>query len=159
MSPTEITKKWIAEFVLLHTLCPFAKIPFEADNIMYIETEDSDLEPILLLLHTSLLELVGFSNAFLILPVMDFDRYLDVFYACEEYLEKTGFDTKYQLASFHPEYQFANYSKEDKRNKTNQSPLPMIHILRVQEMAAAIASYGDTSNVFKENEKKMRSLE
>lgn len=155
----ELTKKWIADFVIRHSLCPFANLPFVNDKILYKAIDNHKLEQVLIQLHATMLDLEGYSNGFLILPMMSFEGYLDLFYAAEQYIIDAGFDDVYQLASFHPEYQFASYSKADKRNRTNQSPFPMIHILRVDEMKAAIESFGDTAQVFLANEKKMRELD
>ncbi len=157
-NPISLTKKWIAEFVIFHSLCPFAKIPFEKDNILYKEIENPDIQMVLSCLHETVVTLDPYSNAFLILPPSSFDEYLDIFYKAELYLEETELNTDFQLASFHPEYQFEGYDIADKRNWTNRSPFPMLHILRVKEMEDAIESFGDTSKVFIENEKKMRLL-
>jgi len=153
------TKKWIGEFVILHNLCPFAKIPFEAENILYSELKSYAEEQVLMHMHEVISTMENYSNAFLILPKFDFDSYLELFYKAEMYLEITGLCKVFQLASFHPDYQFDSYAKADKRNRTNQSPFPMIHILRVKEMSQAIASYGDTTKIIEINEKKMRNLE
>jgi len=40
------TKAWLLEFVIGHNLCPFARKPFESDQIRFIcsdALEDSDL--------------------------------------------------------------------------------------------------------------------
>lgn len=36
----------------------------------------------------------------------------------------------YQLASFHPDYQFENTTDDDRGNYTNRSPYPIFHIIR-----------------------------
>ncbi len=159
LSTKERTIQWIEGFVLKHNLCPFAKIPFTNNKILYQDTNTTQLEKLLFELHTLLFNMEGYSNGFFILPSMEFDEFLDVFYAAEQYIIDAGFSSEFQLASFHPEYQFADYSEEDKRNRTNQSPFPMIHILRVLEMKKAIEQYGDTTQIFVENEKKMNRLE
>ena len=35
-----------------------------------------------------------------------------------------------QIADFHPEYEFGDARREDISNATNQSPYPMLHLLR-----------------------------
>ena len=42
-----------------------------------------------------------------------------------------------QVASFHPDYQFADLEKDDVRNYTNRSPYPMFHIIREDSIEKA----------------------
>ena len=51
----------------------------------------------------------------------------------EDILEEQ-FEDHFQLATFHPQYQFAQTTKGDPSNKTNQSPYPMLHILRSESV-------------------------
>jgi hypothetical protein len=67
-------------------------------------------------------------------------------------------DGKFQLASFHPAYQFAGTKEGDPTNYTNRSPLPLIHIIRTEEVADAIASHPDIDSVPLANKAKMREL-
>jgi len=42
-----------------------------------------------------------------------------------------------QVASFHPDYQFADLDKDDVRNYTNRSPYPMFHLIRESSIERA----------------------
>lgn len=91
-----------------------------------------------------------FSTSFLILPWLDadFGAYLDVLDLSQLLLEEEDWDEVFQLASFHPKYQFAETQQADVSNKTNQSPHALIHLLQIDEVEKAIAHYdGETSEI------------
>ena len=43
-----------------------------------------------------------------------------------------------QVASFHPDYQFADTNYDDVDNFTNRSPYPMLHLIRESSIEQAI---------------------
>jgi len=158
----QITKNWIAQFIIELNICPFAGPSFKNDRIDYdviqafssFQVFEEFLKKV-----TYLLDHPEVSNAFIILPKLDdFMTYLDIFHGCEELLEDAQADKQFQLASFHPNYQFEGFEPEDERNFRNKSPHPMIHILRADEVEAAIESYGDTMEIPKINEQKMLNI-
>ena len=53
----------------------------------------------------------------------------------------------YQIASFHPDYQFDGVQVEDPENYTNRSPFPMLHIIREASLERAIADYPDVNDI------------
>lgn len=88
----------------------------------------------------------------------DFFDYLDFIDEAEAYLIKAGYEGTYQLASFHPHYCFEGEAFDAPSNKTNQSPYPMIHILRETSLDQAIDAYGDTSEIPMRNKRLMDKL-
>ena len=56
-----------------------------------------------------------------------------------------------QVASFHPQYQFAGTQPEDIENYTNRSPYPMLHLLREASVERAIAAVPDTDEIYRRN--------
>ena len=67
-------------------------------------------------------------------------------------------DGVYQLASFHPDYQFAGTEPEDAQNYTNRAPHPVLHLLRESSLEAAIASYPDAEQIPDRNIERLESL-
>ena len=63
-----------------------------------------------------------------------------------------------QIASFHPQYQFADLSSSDIGNYTNRSPYPILHLLRENSVEQAIASMSDTSEIYRKNLQTMNAL-
>ena len=63
-----------------------------------------------------------------------------------------------QIASFHPDYQFAGTRSDDVTNCTNRSPFPMLHLLREESMDKATAALPDASVIVDRNLETMNSL-
>ena len=64
----------------------------------------------------------------------------------------------YQIASFHPDYQFSDTNPEDVENYTNRSPFPMLHILREESLEKAIDNYPDVDQIPSRNIELINSL-
>ena len=71
---------------------------------------------------------------------------------------KLGIDHELQIASFHPQYQFAGTKPDDIENYTNHSPYPTLQLLREASVEDAIDDFGDTDTIFKKNIKTLRQL-
>jgi hypothetical protein len=52
-----------------------------------------------------------------------------------------GYEGIYQIASFHPDYCFADSDVDDPANYTNRAPYPIFHLLREQSMESALAHF------------------
>lgn len=159
----QITQNWIKEVVIGLQLCPFAKQVFDDDLIRYCV---SDAETELDLLVDLEVELKWLSNnqqtrtAFIIHPniLIDFDSYNQFLYKAEELLMVRGLEDEFQIASFHPQYQFANTQVNSAENFTNRSPLPMLHLLRQSDVTQALEFYPDIDNVPQQNIERMQKL-
>jgi hypothetical protein len=64
---------------------------------------------------------------------LDYNDFLDKAEQCVDDLALSGI---IQVASFHPEYQFADTKPEDVENYTNRSPYSMLHLLREDSITA-----------------------
>ena len=64
----------------------------------------------------------------------DFLDYNDFLSDADELLESLGLTGVVQIASFHPQYQFAGTSPDAVENDTNRSPYPMLHLLREESI-------------------------
>jgi len=58
-----------------------------------------------------------------------------------------GYEGKYQLASFHPDYCFEGSNQADTENYTNRSPFPMIHIIREASLERVLKHYPEPENI------------
>lgn len=63
-----------------------------------------------------------------------------------------------QIASFHPQYQFAGAKANDIGNSTNRSPYPTLHLLREASITRAIDAFGDTRSISADNLARQRLL-
>lgn len=71
----------------------------------------------------------------------DFYDYNQFLAQAENLLVDLGLEGVYQIASFHPDYQFAGTQPDDAENYTNRSPYPILHILREQSLARVLENY------------------
>lgn len=131
------TRRWIASMVIGLNLCPFAQRVFADDKIRYVVVDAADeaalLEELakeLKMLAAAPIEMV--ETTLLIHPYVlgDFLDYNDFLDRAEEQLETLGLSGVIQIASFHPNYQFAETEPNAVENFTNRSPYPMLHLLR-----------------------------
>jgi uncharacterized protein len=142
------TKKWINEVVIGCNFCPFAAKAVKQQSIHY-QAEDSD--DVLICLEAFLNEAIRldneqqietifviFTNAFAV-----FEDYLNMVDTAEALLIDKGYEGIYQVASFHPLYQFAGSTAKDAANYTNRSIYPMLHLLRESSIDKALESYKD----------------
>ncbi len=88
----------------------------------------------------------------------DFVEYNDFLDVCEAEVIELGLDGKLQVASFHPQYQFAGTEPTDIENYTNRSPFPMLHLLREASIDRAVAAVPDTGEIYRRNIRTLRKL-
>ena len=150
----ELVKDWIEKVVIGWNFCPFAAKPFNTDKIAYLVQVDADISVLLKQFFAVLRELQEepaevLETAFIIYPhsFQDFDDYLSFVALLQSFLEKNQFEEEFQLASFHPAYQFEGSQPNDLSNVTNRSPFPLIHIIRSESIQKAGLHYGDTLKI------------
>ena len=159
----ESTRNWIRDVVIGLNFCPFARKPFTEERIAYRVDGTSELEQALTTFSdfcNHLDEHPETETALLIFSTgfADFDDYLDLVEAAEEWIEEEGYEGVYQVASFHPEYLFAGSDDHDPANYTNRSPYPMLHILREDLLEIAIDKHPDVESIPDQNIAKAKSL-
>ena len=66
-------------------------------------------------------------------------------------LERMELDGEIQIASFHPDYLFADAPADDPSHCTNRSPYPMLHLLREASIDKAVKAYPDASMIYEKN--------
>jgi hypothetical protein len=157
------TKHWLRSFIIKLNICPFAKhvvekntLKIAVSNVKTIEKGLEDLVMELMFLDQN----AGVETTLLIFPTLcrDFFDYLDFVDMAEIVLHDQGYEGVYQLATFHPDYCFADTDFNDVSNYTNRSPYPMLHLLREDSVEKAIAHYGDTETIPKNNIATMHKL-
>lgn len=145
--------------VRLH-LCPFAAGPLADGRVRFVETRGADLAEILAdVVHEAglLVDSDDASTTLIVTPESSFDDYLDLLAAAEDVLEQLT--PGLQIASFHPDYVFEEADPDDPANRTNRSPHPVLHLLRQDEVAAAIDGHPDTARIPERNAALMRRRE
>ena len=150
----ERCKHWVENFVIRYNLCPFAHPFAKRGQIRYRLSQQKDLEARLyeFLEEMDFLEgHVEFRTTLLIYEdeQLDFLSYLKLYDFCETMIEKE--EKPFQLASFHPQYCFSGVAYADPANLSNRSPYPIIHILRLDDVTAAIENHPDTTLIPQRN--------
>ena len=146
------TKKWINDVVVGCNFCPFAANVMKQHSVHYqVETAANPKECLDSFSReiTRLDEEKNIETAFLIFPnsFQRLDDYLNLVTLADKFLKRHGYDGIYQLASFHPLYQFANSPEKDAANYTNRSVYPMLHLLREESIDKALEHYKHPENI------------
>lgn len=131
------TKQWIANVVIGLNLCPFARRVFDGALIRYAVTETSDEGELLVPLRRELLHLAAASRSTVETTILIHPNVLNEFHDYNDFLGSADLLIQdleligiIQIASFHPQYQFARTVPDAVENYTNRSPFPMLHLLR-----------------------------
>ncbi len=135
------TRRWIADIVIELNLCPFARRVFQEGLIRYVVSGADSSKALLHDLRRELKALAAapiasFETTLLIHPsaLLDFLDYNDFLDSAERQLSKMGLEGMVQIASFHPDYRFADTDADAAENYTNRSPYPMLHLLREESI-------------------------
>ncbi|MEO7481498.1 MAG: DUF1415 domain-containing protein, partial [Sulfuriferula sp.] len=133
----DATRTWLEKAVIGLNLCPFAKAVHVKQQIRYVVSPATTPEALLadLLAELRMLQDVDpeqTDTTLLIHPYVlgDFLDYNDFLDIADAAAAESEFDDAFQIASFHPDYQFAGSAPESVENYTNRSPFPMLHLLR-----------------------------
>ncbi len=150
------TIAWIKSVVIGCNFCPFASKALLKESIRYVVLPNASMEVALEKLARELVFLdvsPDIETTLIILPddFTDFVSYLDLVGAAEEFVSLQGYDGVYQVASFHPDYVFADSDDDDPANYTNRSVYPMLHILREESITKAIEHYPDPDDIPRRN--------
>lgn len=156
-------KKWLEQLVIGLNLCPFAKQAFINNRIRFYHSKATTIESLLVDLQQELERLNSdntIETTLLIHPNIltnfyDYNDFLDI---ADGLLIDMALDGIYQIASFHPNYQFADTKPDDAENYTNRSPYPLLHLIRENSLAKAIANYPDPELIPERNIKLMKKM-
>jgi hypothetical protein len=159
------TRVWLERSVIGLNLCPFAESVYRADRVRFRVSEQRSASALLDDLRSELLDLqaadpLRCETTLLIHPwvLTDFIEYNDFLDVCEATIVELGLEGELQVASFHPQYQFAGTQSEDIENYTNRSPYPMLHLLREASIERAVAAVPDPGEIYRRNIRTLRDL-
>ena len=155
--------RWFEKAVLGLNLCPFAAKPYRQGAIRFEMSHATNDE-------TCLTDLLGNLNRLddqldietlvLIIPrhlklFSDYNQFLDL---ADALLEQQGWTGIVQIASFHPDYVFADCDVDDRANWTNRSPYPLLHLIRESSINEAVEFHPDVNAIPQRNVELLRSL-
>ena len=145
-------RRWVEALVVGMNLCPFAKREMVKNRVRFAATESTTQEQLLIALQAELellnsdpsVETTLLIHANVLRNFHDYNRFLG--YA-DSLLVEMELEGIYQIASFHPDYQFDGTMPDDAENYTNRSPYPMLHLIREASLERVIADYPDVDQI------------
>ncbi|MDM4772044.1 DUF1415 domain-containing protein [Solimonas sp. SE-A11] len=158
-------RQWLERVVIGLNLCPFAARPVLGGRVrVFVSAATTELD----LLTDLQLELARLDETpvaqlettLVVAPQMlaDFLDYNDFLDRADELLQSFEWDGTYQVASFHPQYQFDGTEPDDPENLSNRSPYPMLHLLREDSVEAAVEAHPDVDGIPEANIRRLRGL-
>ena len=152
------TRRWVERAVIGLNLCPFAKAVERRGQVRYVvsqaKTEDQVLANLLEELHhlaATAAEVTD--NTLLIHPdvLQDFFAFQSFLPRTTAALRRAGFVGVFQVASFHPDYEFADAEPDCLGNLTNRAPYPTLHLLREASITAAVRTFPAAETIYERN--------
>lgn len=156
-------RRWVESVVVDLNLCPFAKRELTNNRVRFAVTDATTEEQLLMALEDEL-ELLNndpsVETTLLVHPnaLQDFFDYNQFLSLADGLLVQMKLEGVYQIASFHPNYQFGGTDRDDVENYTNRSPYPMLHVIREESLERAIADFPDVDQVPARNIELMNGL-
>ena len=159
------TQAWLLHAVIGLNLCPFAKSVYIKNQIAYRVSAAQDAEALLDDLLAALQDLKDADpevtdTLLLIHPItlQDFFAFNEFLALADAVLASLGFAGVFQIASFHPDYQFADTDVDDISNCTNRAPYPILHLLREASLDKATDAFPDADNIVDRNIATLQTL-
>ncbi len=159
------TQRWLERAVIGLGLCPFAKAVHVHRQIRWVVSSAADAEALLDELRRELRLLNDadpdvIDTTLLIHPqvmqdFLDFNDFLEV---AELAVAELDLEGELQVASFHPQFQFADAAAGEISHASNQSPYPTLHLLREASIDRAVAAFPEAEAIFERNIETLRRL-
>ncbi|MEO5831180.1 MAG: DUF1415 domain-containing protein [Rhodanobacter sp.] len=159
------TTRWLERAVIGLNLCPFARAPHVQGKLRMRVSHARDTDALLDDLCGELQSLNALTpdeceTGLLIHPFVleDFLGYNDFLDVADAAVQTLGLEGVWQVASFHPHYQFADSEPEDVENFSNRSPFPTLHLLREASIERAMEQMSDTDAIYRRNIETLQKL-
>jgi uncharacterized protein len=163
--PIVLTQRWLERAVIGLNLCPFAKAVHVKSQIAWVVSGAQCENALLADLEREMLALVAADPQLVDTTMLLHPQVLTEFFEFSRFLPRTdtllnklGLHGVLQVASFHPQYQFADSAADDVGNCTNRSPVPCLHLLREASVARAVAAFPDAALIYSNNIATLRAL-
>ncbi|OZI36054.1 peptidase [Bordetella genomosp. 1] len=158
-------RTWVDRAVIGLNLCPFAKAVQIKGQVRYAVSDAQDAEGVLTDLEDELMLISEadpqtIDTTLLILPeaLHDFYDFNDFEDLSERLLKRMRLVGDLQVATFHPQFQFADTEPDDIENYTNRSPYPILHLLREDSIDRAVEAFPDAAEIYEKNIETLQQL-
>jgi uncharacterized protein len=156
---------WLEKAVIGLNFCPFAKSVYIKQQIRFVVSHATTVEALLSdliveLQYLAQVEPEKTDTTLLIHPLVlqDFLDYNDFLDLADRVLVRHGWEGEFQIASFHPDYQFAGSDADSIENYTNRAPWPLLHLLRETSIEKAVDAFPDAAEIYQKNIATMQRL-
>ncbi len=159
------TQLWLEKAVIGLNLCPFAKAVHVKKQIRYVVSTAATPEALLEELISELralqdadpekIDTTLLIHPYVLTDFLDFNDFLDT---VDIAVAEPEFNDEFQIASLHPQYQFAGTVPDDIENYTNRSPYPTLHLLREESVDRAVAAFPDADQIVDNNVETLKEL-
>lgn len=151
-------RQWVEKAVIGLNLCPFAKSVYVRNQVRFVISKAKHLDGFLDDLDRELDLLAEadpseIDTTLLVHPTLlpDFLDFNDFTTIAEAAVEEHGLEGIIQVASFHPQFRFADTEPDDIGNYTNRAPYPTLHLIREESLARAVEAFPDAEQIFGRN--------
>jgi uncharacterized protein len=152
------TRRWLERAVIGLNLCPFAKAVHLKQQIRWVVSMATDTATLrdelareLAWLRDTPAEQTDTTLLIHPLVLKDFNDYNDFLDVADAVIADLGLEGELQIASFHPDYQFAGNGQGDIDNYSNRAPFPTLHLLRESSIERAVAAFPDAADIYERN--------
>ncbi|HEY3432953.1 MAG TPA: DUF1415 domain-containing protein [Rhodocyclaceae bacterium] len=162
---TAATRHWLEKAVIGLNLCPFAKSVHVKKQVRYAVTAAETADELLaelahefqLMVDTEpkVLDTILLIHPKAMVSFIDYHFFLS---ECDALLKNEGYEGVFQIASLHPQYEFAGTEPDDIENYTNRSPYPTLHLLREESIDRAVAAFPNAESIYERNIDTMKRL-
>lgn len=157
--------RWLNEVVIGLNLCPFSGKPTRENRVRFFVSRATDDELLLQDLQQEM-ELLdqkpasAIETTLVIVPdhLQDFFDYNQFLNWAHQLLKRNRWVGVYQLATFHPNYCFADAEPDDAENLTNRAPYPILHIIREASLEKALEYFPEADDIPEVNKRRVENL-
>jgi hypothetical protein len=157
--------RWLNEVVIGLNLCPFSAKPAGENRVRFFVSDATDDEVLLQDLQREM-ELLDqkpaseIETTLVIVPghLRDFLDYNQFLNWTDQLLKRNRWVGVYQIATFHPDYCFADAEPDDAENLTNRAPYPILHIIREASLEKALDYFPNADEIPELNKVRVEGL-
>ena len=158
-------KAWLERAVIGLNLCPFAKSVHVKGQIHWVVSGANETQALREELRRELLALVDADpeirdTTLLMVPccLQDFLDFNDFLGEADALLDELDLHGVLQIASFHPQFQFAGTTTDDITNCSNRAPYPTLHLLREVSIDRAVEAFPEAEAIYERNMQRLQEL-
>ncbi|MFM7065536.1 MAG: DUF1415 domain-containing protein [Gammaproteobacteria bacterium] len=159
------TRHWLERAVIGLNLCPFARAVYLRRRVRLCASPAREPDEVLAVLAAELAHLASVppetTETTLLVLTEGFPDFLDFHFFQQEVaalLRREALAGIFQVAPFHPRWEFAGSNAADVENCAGRAPFPTLHLLREASIDRAVSAFPDASRIYDANRITLREL-